>query len=177
MARPRRYTPAKVAEAVRSSRGLLTLAARRLGCDRHTVLRYAEHYPTVAAALSDAREQQIDVAEAKLFEAIDGGELAAITFYLRTVGRHRGYGDRTEVAVDGRVAVEAEAQQARTVLMLALQPFPEAKVAAAAALMALASPAAPNGAPGARETSGEAGWLRQTAHPNGDGGNGHHDRG
>src|SRR5262245_25844795 len=98
MARPRRCRQAEVAEAVRSSRGLVTLAARRLGCDRHTVLRYAEDYPTVAAALSDAREQQIDVAEAKLFQAIDEGELAAIQFYLRTVGRHRGYSERHEVA-------------------------------------------------------------------------------
>src|SRR5262245_28606161 len=109
MARRRRYTQAEVAEAVRASRGLVTLAARRLDCNRGTILDYAHRYSAVAEALADAREQQLDVAEAKLFQAIDGGELAAITFYLRTVGRHRGYSERHEVAVDGKVAVEAEA--------------------------------------------------------------------
>src|SRR5262245_63765470 len=115
MARPRRYRQGEVAEAVRASRGLVTLAARRLGCDRDTVLRYAHRYPTVAAALADAREQQLDVTEARLFQAIDQGELGAITFYLRTVGRHRGYSERHEVAatVDGTLAVTTEAAQAR----------------------------------------------------------------
>src|SRR5262245_39155763 len=166
MARPRRYRQGEVAEAVRASRGLVTLAARRLGCDRDTVLRYAHRYPTVAAALADAREQQLDVTEARLFQAIDQGELGAITFYLRTVGRHRGYSERHEVAVDGRVAVAAEAQQARTVLMLALAPFPEARVAAAAALMALASPAADQAdqkhSPRPRDQTEGPGWLIET---------------
>src|SRR5262245_45032166 len=113
MARRRRYAQAEVAEALRASRGLAAVAARRLGCSRSTVFNYVDRYPRAAEALTDARELQLDLTEAKLFQAIDGGELAAITFYLRTVGRHRGYSERHEVAVDGRVAVEAEAAEVR----------------------------------------------------------------
>jgi hypothetical protein len=42
-----------------------------------------------------------DVAELKLYEAILHGESWAVTFCLRTKGRHRGYGDKAEVAVTG----------------------------------------------------------------------------
>src|SRR5215831_13929586 len=101
MARRRRYAQAEVAEALRAARGLVVVAARRLGCNRNTVLNYVDRYPSVAEALSEARELQLDVTEARLFQAIDQGELAAITFYLRTVGRHRGYSERHEVALDG----------------------------------------------------------------------------
>src|SRR5262245_30739542 len=177
MARPRRYSQHEVAEALRANRGLVTLAARRLGCSRRTIANYVDRCPGVAEALTEAREAQLDVAEARLFQAIDEGELAAITFYLRTVGRHRGYSERHEVAVDGKVAVQAEAQQARTVLMLALQPFPEARTAAAAALLALASGGDAHAPPAGRGTSGGGGWLTQTQHPPGDGANGHRDRG
>ena len=140
MARRRRYAQAEVAEALRAARGLVVVAARRLGCNRNTVLNYVDRYPSVAEALSEARELQLDVSEARLFQAIDQGELAAITFYLRTVGRHRGYSERHEVAVDGKVAVEAEAAELRVVLLTALQPFPLARAAAAAALLALDAP-------------------------------------
>src|SRR5262245_55682098 len=140
MARPHRYRQIEVAEAVRASRGLVTLAARRLGCDRKTVLRYADRYPNVAEALEEARELQLDVSEARLFQAIEQGESWAIQFHLRTVGRHRGYSERHEVAVDGKLAVEAEAAELRLVLLTALQPFPLAREAAAAALLALDAP-------------------------------------
>lgn len=157
MARPRRFTQAALIEALGASRGLVVLAARRLGCDRDTVYRYAGRYPKVAAALEEAREAQLDVTEGKLFKRIDEGELGAITFYLRTVGRGRGYGDKIDVAarVDAKIAGEEAWAKIQVTLMDALGPFPEARAAAAAALLALDAPA-------------EKGRRRAgTAHPNG----------
>src|SRR5262245_49877347 len=131
MARTRRYKQTEVAETIRASRGLLTLAARRLGCDRATVLDYARRFPRVGRALEEARELQMDVSEAKLYQAIEQGESWAIQFHLRTVGRHRGYSERHEVAVDGKVDVRAEVTQIINVVMVELAPYPEARVALA----------------------------------------------
>ena len=45
MSRKPTYTVDQVAEAIQASRGILTVAARRLGCDRRTVSRYLERHP------------------------------------------------------------------------------------------------------------------------------------
>ena len=43
----------------------------------------------------DHREVMIDKAEEKLAEKVDAGNLRAITFALKTLGRHRGYVERS----------------------------------------------------------------------------------
>lgn len=135
-----RYSQKQVAEAIRATRGLTTLAARRLGCDRSTVDNYCARYPAVRAAQDEARSQQLDITEAKLFAAIDAGELPAILFYLRTVGRRRGYGDRLEVDATVDVLVSQEWLTARAVLLDALAAYPDAAVAVAGALARLEAP-------------------------------------
>ena len=132
-----RYTQLQVADAIRSTRGLVALAARQLGCDRSTVENYLHRYPKVREALEDARTQQLDVAEAKLFQAIDRGELSAVTFYLRSVGRRRGYGDHVEL--DGHVEVLQHPAwlQTRAMLLEVLTRYPEARMAVVTRLRAL----------------------------------------
>jgi len=44
-----KYTTAKMIEALREKHGNLSAAARYLGCDRHTIVRYINTYPTVQA--------------------------------------------------------------------------------------------------------------------------------
>jgi hypothetical protein len=59
----------------------------------------------VKAALEEARETNLDAAEAGLMQFVagkapgqsPGQRLDAIKFFLRTVGRLRGYGDRIDV--------------------------------------------------------------------------------
>ena len=93
MASRHRYTAQQVIDALKATRGLVYLAARRLGCDPDTVMNYCKRYPTVEQAKHDARGELLDVAEVKLFDAVMAGEHWAVTFALRTVGRARGYGD------------------------------------------------------------------------------------
>jgi len=96
MARPQRYTPAQVIAALDEAKGLVSLAAKRLGCDPDTVQRYCQRYPRVQAAKEAHRGEMLDQAELWLWHAIQGGEPWAITFALRTLGRNRGYGPRME---------------------------------------------------------------------------------
>jgi hypothetical protein len=92
-----RYTAEQVAEALKASAGIQAAAARRLGCGRDTVAQYIERYVTVRQALEEARDTTIDLAESKLIEKVQAGEWPAIAFTLKTVGRHRGYVERSEV--------------------------------------------------------------------------------
>jgi len=92
-----RYTPAQVIAAIKANRGLISGVATALGCEPITVRRYADRHPTVAAALIEARNAMLDVAEASLFRQIGAGEGWAVKYYLSTQGKARGYVERQEL--------------------------------------------------------------------------------
>src|SRR5262245_42905774 len=96
-----RYTAGQVAAALRASRGLALQAAGRLGCDAETIHRYARRHPSVAQAMAEARGELVDLAESKLEQALDRGDWPAVHFTLRTLGKDRGYGERTELTGAG----------------------------------------------------------------------------
>lgn len=117
------HTAEQVIAAIKAAKGLISNAAEALGVSRTTVHRYINAYPTIKKALEDAREKQLDVTESKLYEAIDEKQGWAIALHLRTIGRHRGYVERQEVAgVDDqplKIIVEYERDTAK-----ATQPAP-----------------------------------------------------
>lgn len=84
-------------EAIRKTKGLVTLAAKSLGCDPDTIRNYARRYKSVSAAIREQRESVTDIAEASLFTAIQQGCAWAVCFYLKTQGRERGYVERREL--------------------------------------------------------------------------------
>ena len=98
MARPQRYTPAQVIAALDEAKGLVSLAAKRLGCDPDTVQRYCKRYPRTQAAKEVQCGAMVDEAELHLWQSIQRGEPWAITFTLRTLGHNRGYGEKIEHA-------------------------------------------------------------------------------
>ena len=75
---------------------VVTSAAKRLGCNPKTVYRSIERYPALKDVLSEARESSVDLAESKLMEAIEEGNITAIIFFLKTRGKSRGYSERSE---------------------------------------------------------------------------------
>lgn len=105
-----KYTAQQVADALLAAKGLVTVAARTLHCDPKTVDNYAKRYVMVREAKQQAREGILDMTEARLFQAIDKGEPWAIAMMLRTLGKDRGYVERTETDVRGKLTVESAAQ-------------------------------------------------------------------
>jgi len=101
--KPERYSTEEMCEALMKAKGLVTVAARQLGCHPKTVRRYIDNHPTVAEAKTEAREGILDMAEARLFQAIDKGEPWAISSILRTLGKDRGYVERVEQDQRGHV--------------------------------------------------------------------------
>jgi len=94
--RPQLFTQEQVAQAVTEAGGTLTAAALKLGCARCTVHEYIERYPALRDVLSEARESSVDLAESKLIEAVEAGNITAIIFFLKTRGKSRGYIERSE---------------------------------------------------------------------------------
>lgn len=75
---------------------MVYLAAKKLGVTARTVYNYAARYVSVQEAIDHSRGKVLDMAEQALYSAILKGEHWAVTFALRTIGRDRGYTERTE---------------------------------------------------------------------------------
>ncbi len=97
MGAPFKYKAEQMVEALRETKGLVSVAARKLGCEPSTVRVYIRRYPTVAQAVKDSRESITDLAETRLWAAIDRGEPWAVQFWLRTQARERGYSERYDL--------------------------------------------------------------------------------
>ena len=92
-----RFTPKQVADTLIETRGMVFLAAKKLGCSDETIYNYAKRYKAVGDALRQQRGQFVDMAELKLWNAVNEGEAWAVQFALRTLGKERGYVERQEV--------------------------------------------------------------------------------
>jgi hypothetical protein len=111
-----KYTVAQMCTALAETKGLVYLAARRLGCNVNTVLRYCQRYPAVEAVKVQARGELLDEAELRLWRAIQRDEAWAIAFCLKTIGRSRGYAEHLDVHL------QIEAIAARVAGALGLRP-------------------------------------------------------
>jgi hypothetical protein len=96
MAGKPRFTLEEVISAIEHSRGLLSHAARRLGCTYRALCLYAQRSPRVREALETQRGLLLDYCELQLYAAIRRGEAWAVCLCLRTLGRARGYVVRQE---------------------------------------------------------------------------------
>lgn len=90
------YTPQQIIQALEATAGLIGPAAKKLGCSPPTVRRYRDNYPEVKEALHEIRERNLDMAELKLMQSIRSGHVASIIFYLKTLGKSRGFVERVE---------------------------------------------------------------------------------
>ena len=97
-----KFTANEVIEAIKEARGFVTVAASKLGCSRTTMYVYLKKYATAATALEDEREKRHDFVESKLMSAINGDNITAIIFYLKTQCKDRGYVERYQQEVTGR---------------------------------------------------------------------------
>lgn len=92
-----RRTVATIERVLRESYGLVSVAATRLEMSRSVLYRRIRKSSRLQEALADAREIVLDTSELKLMEAINRGEAWAISLALKTIGKSRGYVERSEV--------------------------------------------------------------------------------
>lgn len=91
-----RHTDAQVIAALQQSGGIMAHAARKLGLERSTLHKRVHESAKIKAAMDEAKETNLDVAESKLMKAVNEGQLPAIFFFLKCIGKHRGYVERQE---------------------------------------------------------------------------------
>lgn len=118
--RPLKYTPEEVAQALMARGGIMSLAAKQLGCDPETVASYCKRFKACEQAKRDGVERTKDLAESTLLNLIAEGNVAATIFFLKTKAKDRGYiephqqlqlqaaatANGTSVAVSGSVSVK-----------------------------------------------------------------------
>lgn len=98
-----RYKTSAICEALLVENGLVTRAAERLGCNPSLIWDRAKAEPEVQAAIDQAREKVLDLAESGLIRALTEQEAWAIAFALKTIGKKRGYVERIEqTGADGK---------------------------------------------------------------------------
>ena len=88
----------QVCKALTKHRGLVRYAAPELKISAKVLYEYINRSEKIAAAKELARDGGLDIAEKKLFDQIDEGNMTAIIFYLKCQGKGRGYIERTEGA-------------------------------------------------------------------------------
>ncbi len=79
-----------------SSFGIVTTVAKRLQVARSTVYTYMNRWSTVDDAMRDERNAYLDLCESKLADEVMKGNITAIIFSLKTLGKSRGYIERFE---------------------------------------------------------------------------------
>jgi transcriptional regulator with PAS, ATPase and Fis domain len=84
-------------QALYKSRGNISTACTAVGINRTTFYTWQKEDPEFAEAYSNVTEYCIDTVEDKLKEKIEDGDTTAIIFYLKTIGKRRGYIERQEL--------------------------------------------------------------------------------
>jgi len=98
-----KYPDDLIIGAIEKAHGLISAAAKIIGCNPITIRKRMESTPAIAAAVKNARELMLDVAELKLFDAINQNRPWAICFYLKCIGKERGYVEKQQVEHSGKI--------------------------------------------------------------------------
>jgi len=85
-----------IKKAVEGSGGIMSNVARLLNCNWHTAKKYITKYK-LDKEFEALKETQIDFAFTKLLENIRANDTTSIIFFLKTIGRNRGFVEKQEL--------------------------------------------------------------------------------
>ena len=91
----------RIIECLKETNGLISLAAKRVPCSVTTIYARAQAVQKVQRTIEECRGELVDYGELALRKAVIGGEPWAVGLVLKTLGRDRGYVERTENVVTG----------------------------------------------------------------------------
>lgn len=89
--------------ALKVCNGRVYIAAEKLGCSPNTIKNHMKKCPEMQQYVEDCRTKLVDKAEEKFEEAIEAGEHWAVAMALKTLGRDRGFIERSEVVNSGEI--------------------------------------------------------------------------
>lgn len=85
-----------VEQQLRLHDGNMASVGRACGVTRHAVHQYISSRPHLRQVYEECREIMLDDGESSLYKAVKEGQSWAVTFYLKTQGRKRGYVEKVE---------------------------------------------------------------------------------
>lgn len=86
----------RMLEALESSLGVVTSAAKKAGINRSTHYDWMEKDAEYKRAVDELSNVALDFAESQLHKQIQDGNPTSTIFYLKTKGKVRGYVERRE---------------------------------------------------------------------------------
>ncbi len=95
-----RYKLSQFSDALKSTKGMVYLAADVLHCSPQTMLTWIRAHPELQTLIESESEKVTDTAELKLLVAITKGEPWAITYRLSRKGKKRGYGESIQLDIN-----------------------------------------------------------------------------
>lgn len=95
--------------ALRKFRGNFKKASDFLGVERAVLARKVETTPSLRYFVKGLEDETTDGIEEKLVELAEGGVLPAVTFYLKTKAKDRGYTEKVETTTDPIVLANSAA--------------------------------------------------------------------
>lgn len=99
--RNRLYSDEEMVEALKAHRGLVCHAAKQVGCKPGAIYRRAKTSKAVQAAIRSQRAEQVEISEKVIFDAAEAGCLPAAFKVVSTLGKKRGWTERTEHRIGG----------------------------------------------------------------------------
>lgn len=82
--------------ALKAAFGVKTKASEILSCSRTALVNYIKEHPELEQYAIEANNKIVDIAETKLFESVQKGNMTSARFLLGTKGKHRDYNTRME---------------------------------------------------------------------------------
>jgi hypothetical protein len=111
MANTYRYTADEICKALINCNGMVYLASKELGCSPATLYRYRDRYASVRECLKNTRGEFVDIAEMALYNQVLAQQSWAVTLVLKTLGKDRGYVEKTETEI--HISFDEELAQVR----------------------------------------------------------------
>lgn len=84
-------------KALAKTKGIISSACLKAKVSRQTHYNWMEADPEYKKAVELIDELAIDMTESQLYSKIQGGDITAIIFHLKTKGKKRGYVERQEI--------------------------------------------------------------------------------
>jgi Bacterial regulatory protein, Fis family len=100
-------TQEMIIEALRTSGGIVAVAAQKIGVARQTLHVWIAEEIELRTAINETREVTLDLAEAAMLKLIGDGDREAIKYYLNCFGKARGWVQTSRAEVDSTIRFEA----------------------------------------------------------------------
>ena len=86
-------------KALPNTRGVKSEACKVVGISPPVLYKWLKEDPDFKQAVENVKELNIDYVEGQLFKLIENLNPSAIIFYLKTIGRGRGYTQSTNIDI------------------------------------------------------------------------------